>query len=72
MSELTPCNYCNLRRIQRRAERQGKRVMLKPSPYHVWTGGQDVYLIDTTGERRPTRKRQWVAWMAEIPDHCVC
>lgn len=69
MSELTLCNHCHLLRFQAEAKRKGWHVTLKPKPYNVWKSALDVYM-HPPGAR--LTKRHWVAWFAELPDHCVC
>ena len=66
MSELTSCNYCNLKKIKVNAKREHKKVKIKRSP-QVGTeryenmGGVDVFV---NGKN--------VAWFMELPDHCCC
>lgn len=57
MSELTPCNYCELTRIRRRAQRAGQAIKLEVGE-HGWT---DV-LVD--GVR--------VASMMKVTEWCCC
>ena len=40
MSELTPCNYCSLKRIRERAKRDKLKVSLRQG----WRNGIDVYI----------------------------
>jgi len=67
MSELTSCNYCNLKRIKARAKNEHKKVKVVPVSYggklktFSYMGGVDV-LIDN----------KKVAWFMELPDHCCC
>lgn len=74
MSELTPCNYCNLDRIRLRAKRQGQAVTTKVDD-HGWT---DVYVhpLDVTALPDRGHDDEWskyqVASMMKITDHCVC
>ncbi len=68
MSELTPCNYCNLRSIKRRAEANNQQVTL--------LNGQDVYVhpkaVDIKSLPHDQREQYWRAWLMAITDHCVC
>ena len=72
MSELTTCNFCNLRRMKARAKAEGKTVTLLPSSW----GGFDVMVHapheqvfqHTPDDGNP----QWRAWMQEIGDRCEC
>jgi len=80
MSELTRCNYCRLQDIKRMAKEQGSRVYVRPSnfcpKYNI--GGYDIFMVpkgeklDTSVDKDGNHGWQWVAWMMEIPDHCVC
>ncbi len=59
MSELTPCNYCDLKSIKARAKRDGKKVKTGPSKtLPGWT------VVKVGGEA--------VAWFMKLTDHCVC
>lgn len=73
MSEFTICNYCSLRVIKESAKKQRKMVVLKPAKLGDWKQGTDVYVVGRW--EKPSKRKvggNWVAWMAEIPDHCVC
>lgn len=67
------CNYCHLKSIRERAKKQGSRVYLRAG-----MGGIDVFVVpkgeklDTSVNEKGEHGKQWVAWMMEIPDHCVC
>lgn len=71
MSELTPCNYCELARIRRREESRGFIVTLRP-------GGIGTYVhVHRLGEPLDTRdwdagNKQIVASMQEIGEECSC
>jgi hypothetical protein len=78
MSELTPCNYCNLNRIKRRAKENGMKVtVLNDARWGM--GGSNVYVhpkglkIEKLGgaEDGP-REKYRVSWMMEIPSRCEC
>jgi hypothetical protein len=58
MSEMTPCNFCTLRRIK--ARNKGKKVELQSALGSL--GGYDVYI---DGEKSGT-------WFMAVTDHCVC
>lgn len=68
MSSLTTCNYCDLKALKSRAEREGKILKVTPSDFQL--GGKEIYLLPSE-ETEPT-DQHWVTWMLEIPDHCVC
>ena len=74
MSELTTCNYCNLKRMEEDAKAEGNKVTLIPSKSKM--GGSEVYVhprsINIKKFNRGQLQRFWVAWMMEITDHCVC
>ena len=66
MSELTSCNYCNLKSIKRMAKKKHQKVEVRPSSYdkmekYSYMGGVDV-LVD--GEK--------VAWFMVLPSYCCC
>jgi hypothetical protein len=74
MSELTPCNYCNLNRIKHRAKQSG-RVVTTIVDNEGWT---DVYLHPPEVTEFPKRNHndEWpqylVSSMMKITNHCVC
>lgn len=60
---MSQCNYCGYQTILRTARAQGKKVTKTPRPGDngSWRQGVD---IEVDGE--------FVAWYAELPDHCCC
>ena len=75
MSELTPCNYCSLSRIKRRAEDDGFKVTIIPdSQDGLAANGMAVYVHspDVTDPAKAEGDKYWTAWMMEVTDHCVC
>lgn len=58
MSELTRCNYCNLRLIRMRHP----RLTLVPCPQDSFPDG--VQVLDGDGKT--------LSWFAELTDRCVC
>lgn len=76
MSELTSCNYCNLKRIKDRAKKDGLEVtLLKDRKY----GGINVYVHPSTvvidcmpGGENGEREKYYRAWLMALTDHCVC
>lgn len=82
MSSLTQCCYCGLQTIKRRAKKENKRVVLKPSSF---LGGTEVFLVPK-GEklplyREPSKKEPDgdavyqkfnVGWMMQISSECCC
>lgn len=72
MSTLTPCNFCNLRWIKKRARITGDQVtlvMIEPSEAHP-LGGVDV-LVHPADEQ-PDREKHFHAWFMALSDHCCC
>lgn len=67
MSSLTPCNYCSLARIKKRAEEQGQAVTVIKGDVYVHPKGAIIQA--TIGEKD---RRYWVAWMMEIGSQCGC
>lgn len=57
MSDLTPCNYCTLKRMQERAKRDGKKLTTK------WEDGWIRVYEDG--------KKTGTSFMA-LTDRCVC
>lgn len=74
MSDLTPCNYCNLNRIKRYAKREGRTVALHPGvPTQGLPGDVNIYVVPPgeeliTGDESP----HFAAWFMELTNHCVC
>jgi len=78
MSELTPCNFCNLNRIRLRAKASGMKVTIL-NDAHWGMGGSNIYvhpkevkIAKLTGGENGARKEYFVSWMMEIPDRCQC
>jgi hypothetical protein len=76
MSELTKCNYCDLKSIRRRARARGEKIVVV---------GQTAYRIPKSMSKRDFMKlptgsvdartgkgKYFVAWFMAIPDHCCC
>jgi len=63
VSELTPCNYCELQRIKRRAEQDGATVTVTREMEGDFKGWYTV---------RRSDKPVPVARMMALSDHCVC
>lgn len=74
MSELTTCNFCNLRWFQSRAKSQGKEITLlrESGGNAVYMHPKDVDVRTLEGGKDGERARYWKAWLMEITDHCVC
>ena len=76
MSELTPCNFCNLRRVRARVKKKGWKVTLRTG----WRGGKDVYVHPPDVEipkgqladDHELREKYCGIWMMEIPSSCIC
>ena len=75
MSELTPCNYCTLKRLKLSAKETGNRVVVKQSKKKVIVGmpGFDVYVLPNRSNLTESNKKQyWICWFGDLTDHCVC
>ncbi|MCK4521384.1 MAG: hypothetical protein KAU20_02335 [Nanoarchaeota archaeon] len=85
MSELTTCNFCNLRGIRARYKGTGTRLYMRPSNF---MGGTDIFAVPA-GEKLPPREKMvspcdkypngneaydkyHISWMMEIPSQCAC
>lgn len=74
MSQLTPCNFCNLNGIKYRANQRGLVVTTIVDD----VGWTDVYVHPPNVTEFPSRSHddEWlsyqVASMMAITDHCVC
>jgi len=78
MSELTTCNYCNLKNIKREAKAVGKKVtILDDAEWGLC--GRNIYVhppeinirLMKGGEDGP-RSKYRIAWMKEISKICCC
>lgn len=71
MSDLTPCNFCTLQALRKRARAKGKRLTLFPG---TTAGGVDVLIHPgvTRAELKRNRDLYFAAWFMELTDHCVC
>lgn len=71
MSELTPCNHCTLKRIRRRAEKEGKKVTLVGN--RGWT---TAYVhpkdIDIKTLSAKQREPYFAASFMALTDYCCC
>lgn len=86
MSELTTCNYCNLKSMRKplskmsEYERSYMKKFRKLGDRHYLIpqdGGLAVYRVRKGDKLRVTDpdkdpKSQWVAWFGGLTDHCVC
>jgi hypothetical protein len=71
MSELTQCNYCDLKSIKARAERDNLKVTKIKVDWGL--GGYDI-LVHPKEVEKPEldRDKYFVAWMMEIGKFCEC
>ena len=69
MSDLTSCNFCKMQGIERDAKRNGKKVVKIPSAKMQHLGGWEIHVIKK-GE--VLSGKNWICWMMEITDHCMC
>jgi len=73
MSELTLCNYCRMQSIERDAKKQGKRIVKIPSERCNIFGGREVrWEVHSIKKNEVLSGKNWICWMWEITDHCVC
>jgi hypothetical protein len=70
MSELTPCNYCTLKSIKRRAEEGGMTVTLLNGDVYVHPA--TVAIKELSSGEDGEREQYWRAWFMKLTDHCVC
>ena len=79
MSELTSCNYCNLKRIRADHRGTGARIYVR---YNAkWgLGGCNVYVIPKgikapkggIKDDTPFHNEYSVSWFMELTNRCVC
>jgi len=85
MSELTPCNYCSLKRIKAEARVKKMRVVKRPSAF---MGGIEIFVVPQnmkaaeidswTGpcDDFPNGDLSWQkhhrAWFMELSKQCCC
>lgn len=73
MGELTPCNHCGLRSIERRAKAKGLVVTKKPardSWTNIYVHPEGVTEFPDNNNGEPSE--YFAASMMKITDHCVC
>jgi hypothetical protein len=63
MSELTKCNYCNLKEMKSQAKKRGTKVFVILETEGEWKGWLTVYYKD---------KQVHSARFMALTDHCVC
>ena len=61
---MTMCNYCTLKGLRKK----GFRIIKRHATWGM--GGHEIYRVPI-GEKLDKEKHH-VAWLMEIPDHCVC
>lgn len=78
MSELTTCNYCNLKRIRRNAKAKGMKVTILRDA-HWGMGGENIYvhpreikIAEFPGGEDGPRSHYFASWMMKIPNKCQC
>lgn len=78
MSELTSCNYCNLKRIKRAAKAKDYKVtILYDAKWgmggaNVYTHPKYVNIAGLEGGEDGERKNYRSSWMMSIPKECCC
>lgn len=77
MSELTPCNFCSLRRIRKHWKGKAK-IVLRDATDFKSLGGTNVFAVppgeklDESTDKNGNHGKQFVAWMMDISNECVC
>lgn len=71
---MSECNYCTISRMKKSAQLKGKRVVViaqrkNTSLAKNFPKGVDIHLL---GKGEKPSRENWVAWLAELLDHCVC
>lgn len=59
---MAKCNFCTLKSIK---EMKGKHTIV-PAPKEGFPNGVDVFI------KYPNGDVAWIAWFANLTDHCVC
>ncbi len=67
MSELTSCNYCNLKALKRNTKENEILVRLNGNEFY-----RHPKIVDFKKLSDKEKQKYWIAWMMEITDHCVC
>lgn len=70
MSELTPCNFCTLRRITAMAEKNGKQIIVTGASDSRYPTAKNVYVVPKDETLKPGTEP--VIWFMSLTDHCVC
>lgn len=70
MSILTECNYCKYQAIVKFQKKVGNRVVKILSTKQV--GGWEICALKKGENGEKISEENWIAWMIEITDHCVC
>ena len=78
MSYLTPCNWCSLQQIKKRAKAENKKVtILRDAKWGL--GGMNVYVHPKAvvvgklkGGEDGARKKYRTAWFQELSQSCCC
>lgn len=81
MSDMTPCNYCNLKAIRKRNKGKGMTIRLTTEGVDSRLGGVNVIVYPSTlrippykqaEERAKFLKDHFVAWFMELTGYCCC
>ena len=74
MSELTSCNYCNLRGIKSRTLKGEKITILSDATWGM--GGVNVYRHPRSVKIQKlsykARQKYFVSWFMQLTTHCCC
>lgn len=76
MSELTLCNYCSLKQIERLAEAAGEKVIVyRNTAYTVPKALSKKAFLDLPDgdpDKKTGKGKYFSAWFMQLPDHCCC
>ena len=80
MSDLTPCNFCNLKRIKEASKAKGYITRITHEGASFGLGGVNIIsypkgiILPKSGtkERSEFNKKYFVAWFMELPGYCCC
>lgn len=79
MSELTSCNYCDLRQIRSRARQEGKSIIMSSANAEFGLGGTECFIVPKGMKKaqlnelpKEERDKYFAAWFMNLADHCCC
>ena len=69
---FTKCNFCLVKKYQHEAEISGRKLTTIPNPIPGFLHAVDIFIHSPEISVERLTHDQWVAWIAHLPDHCVC